>query len=281
MSITGKIKFFEVNYALDSNDATISAADLNASAQYAIDRNAYTYFRSNGSNDATNEVLTIAFDGSKSINRLFLLDHNLKEYNIKYLNSVGSMTNFTNAVGITSSPGSVSETVYAKDTSYYEVDTVTTTTIQITATKTQVANEEKYISRIVATSELGTLNGFPRVDNLDIDRQLKVKKTLNGRVIVQKGIEIFGFSISFKDYPRIAPYSDDLDLMMDLHEREEPFLVWLCGGKYGTPYFGYTLRGYRLQDLLQMAVTKKIDLEYRSDIYNNPPSMKIVFEESI
>jgi len=69
--------------------------------------------------------------------------------------------------------------------------------------------------------------------------------------------------------------------MMALHDREDPFLVWLAGGKSGSTYFRYTLRGFRLKDMVLMHVSKAIPLSYYKNIYHNPVNMKVEFVESI
>lgn len=281
MSITGGIKFFERDWAGDSNGGSIVAGDSNPSAQYAIDRNRFTYYRSSGSTDLITEELTITFDEARSISRLFLIDHNWKSYNIQYMNGSGSFTNFTSVVGLGGAQASVTETTYARDTAYYEVATVSTTSIRLQVTTTQTANQEKYLQKFIATSELGTLVGYPRITSLDADRQARVKKTLSGRVVVQKGIELFGFDLDFKNYPPTSTYSPDFDLMMSLHDRENPFLVWLCGGRSGSPYQRYVLRGFRLQDVLNMQVTKGLKLSYNDNIYTAPINTKVTLEESI
>ncbi len=125
------------------------------------------------------------------------------------------------------------------------------------------------------------MQGFPEVNSLDFDRNAKVNRTLGGKYSVQKGDETMGFTLSFKRYPVSTTYQADFDLILSLQDSEDPFLVWLCGGRRGTSYFRYTIRGFRLKDLVQMQITKPMKLEYVENIYVNPLNASINLEESI
>jgi len=277
--ISGGIKFFSKSKCLYADGATISATSGNAAAPRAIDKNPVTHWRSVGSVDSTTETIIITFDGSQTIDRVFLIDHNWKQYTVKY-SLVGVYTHFTNVVslnGVTQT--NISETTYDQDTSYYEFTEVTTDSIEITVTKTQVSDEEKYISRIVATSELGTLQGYPGVTSMTQSRNTRVNKMLSGKDSVQKSEESVDFQLLFKDYP--ASYSGDLDLMSELFEMEENFLIWLCGGRYGSDYFRYPIRGFRLQDLYEMQIDKDFDISYSDNVYINQINQKISFTEAV
>jgi hypothetical protein len=280
MSITGGIKFFETSKCLNVNGATASASSGDAAANYALDRNPYTLWYTNGSNDLTTETFTITLTAAASFNRIFLLSHNFKQYTLKY-KLAGVWTDFTNVRGMDGLKATISETTFSDTSSYYEFDLVSATEIQMTVTKTQTANQEKELAQIVLTKEIGTLAGFPVIKEVVVDRNSKVKRTLSGRYSIQKADETANFSINFKGYPSAVAYNVDIDLMMTLHDLDDPFLVWLCGGKRGTTYFNYTLRGFRLQDLYQMQIEKAYKLSYTSSITKNSLNCEVLLQESI
>jgi len=281
MSITGGIKFFDQSQNLSADGATITSSSGNAAAIYAIDRNPDTKWFSVSSNDTITETVTIVFDGNKTITRILLLDHNWKEYTVQY-DVAGVWTNFTSVIGLDGSlGGGISETVFADNTSYYEFTSVITGKIRLQIVKTQIANAQKYISQIISTSELGTLVGYPEIGEIAIDRNERSKKTLSGRYVIQKSIETQSYELNFKDYPSSATYNADVDLIMILFDRETPFLVWLCGGRRGSTYFRYTLRGFRLKDVYLMQLDEAIGLNYTGNIYTNPLNMKIKIREHI
>jgi hypothetical protein len=278
--ISGGVKFFEPCQNLGVDGAVINASSGDSSATYAIDRNPDTTWRSSGSLDVTTETLTITFPETTTIDRLFLLRHNWKEFSVQYYNG-STWVNFANVTGIDGAKASISETTFSDSCAYYEFDEVSTTQLRIQVTKTQVANEEKYVSQIIATRELGTLVGYPQIKGVDVDRNARVKKSISGRYIIQKSDETFGATLDFKEYPSSDVFNVDVELMMDLHDREEPFLVWLCGGRRGSTYFRYTLRGFRLDDVLLMQISKAFKLSYASNIYTNPVNCKVELEEHI
>lgn len=278
--IGGGVKFFSLSKSLLADGASITASTGSASANYCLDKNPLTFWRSVGSSDTTTETLEITLSASSTINRILLLDHNFKDFTIKYDNS-GSWTHFSSVTGLNGSKTNITETAFADDVAYYEFASVTTTKILITINKTQVVDAQKYVSQVIVTDELGTLVGFPKIAKVTVDRNSRVTKTLSGKNVVMKSIETASFELEFKDYPRSSVYNVDIDLMMDLHDREDAFLVWLCGGRRGTNYFGYTLRGFRLKDVYVMQVMKAIDLSYRNNIYQNQLNAKVSLQEHI
>lgn len=273
MPITGGIKFFKKSKNLDA--AATSAISGTASVSNLLDSNKETYWRSSGSSDSTTEEVVITFSGDKTIDRILISDFNGKEFNIKY-DSSGVWTDFSNVVGIDGSMGSISETTFSQNSTYYEFDSVTTGAIRIQITKTQVAGAEKYINQVVATEELGTFVGYPDVSNIELDRNERVKETLNGKFSVQKSLETFAYKLRFSDYPSYSAYNADIDLVLALMDLEDPFIVWLCGGRYGTSYFKYTLPGFRLKDIPQMQIIRRYQMNYTKNIYTGQVNISSV-----
>jgi hypothetical protein len=278
MPITGGIKFFEPNFADSKNNPTVTVSTGEPSADFIVDRNKYTYWRSVGSDDTTTEIIQIDLVAPLAINRVFLLDHNFKQYTVIY----GSgPSDFTNVIGVNGveNPTEINETDYAFNSSYYEFDEVTTDRIIIGVTKTQVADQEKYLNSFVVTTELGTFQGYPNA-NATKDKKLRKSILLNGRSNIDKSLEVTRFKIDFKNYPPPTPYADDLDLTYSLFDRDDNFLVWLCGGRAGDPYFKYQLRGWRLEDLIEVQTVNVFKDSYRKNYYNGPVRLKMNLEEA-
>lgn len=278
MAISGGIKLFDRSYCLVQDNTTIVASTGQASADRCLDRNPVTYWRSVGSTDLITETLTITFNESKTINRLLLLDHNFKNFNVKY--DVGGVwTNFTSVVGIDGSLASVIETVFSQDTAYYEFASVTTTKIQISVLSTQVADAQKYLNQVIVTTELGTLEGYPVIKGTELSRNIRVEKMLSGRVLTMKSDEIFSVQLDFKNYP--PSLSADIDLIFGLHDREENFLIWLCGGRYGSAYFRKQLRGYRLRDVIPVQMVSTLKPIYSDNVTTLPVNFSASFAEDV
>ena len=276
MAIGGGIKFFKKSKNIDATASAPVSGD--ASVASLLDSNSETFYRSSGTTDSRTEEIEITFTESKTIDRLFLRDFNGKDFNVMY--DVGGVwTHFSSVIDIDGSQANITETAFSESTYYAEFASVSTTKIRIQILKTQVANEEKYINQVIVTEEMGTFVGYPEVKNTVLDRSLRSKKTISGKYSIQKSIEAFRTYIKFKNYPTSATYNIDLDLAIDLHDSEDPFLVWLCGGKFGTSKFNYAIPGFRLKDVYQVQVSNSYKFNYVNNIYVNPvnlASMKLV-----
>jgi hypothetical protein len=280
MAISGGAKFFDRNQALAIDGTEAVGSTGNTTVDLALDRNPNTFWRSVGSADITTETITITFPSATTITRILLLDHNFKGFNIQYdLASV--WTHFTSVVGLDGALANLTETAFADSSAYYEVASVSTTGIRIQVTTTQVANAEKFLCQFIATTELGTLQGFPMVDESAITRTERVNKTISGKVISQKSAPVFRSTINFSTYPVNSTYSVDLDLMLTLFERDTNFLIWLCGGRRGSSYFRYTIPGFRLKDCFEVQTVGDFSPTYYSSVYTNPVDLTMSFEEAV
>lgn len=277
--ISGGIKFFDRNQNLLVDGASVVASSGQASADRALDKNPITKWRTSGSMDTITETFDITLPQSTSVSRLLLQDHNLKEYTMQYDVS-GVWTDFTNVTGITGAlGGGISETAYALNTSYYEFDSVTTTGLRLSATKTQTADQEKSLAQFISTTELGTFVGYPIVNRLRHSRNERTVEVLSGKSLIQKSEESAEFRLDFKNYP--PGETADLDLVFNLFEREDNFLVWICGGRQGSTYFRYTLRGFRLQDIYEMQIRRDIRVSYGKNVYLSPVNMNVTLVEAV
>jgi hypothetical protein len=275
--ITGGVKFFDQNFVLSAFGGTIvdTLGTSLTTAASAIDKNRQTYLRTVGSTDLTVETFTLTFP-SATFNRIILVDHNWKQYTVKYWNGA-SFVNFTSVVGLDGSLGSgISETVFADNSSYYEVASVTTTQIQITVTKTQTVDAQKYIGQIMATLELGTLQGFPKVSGSTIGRSIRQMEMLSGRAKMVKGLERFSIALDFSEYATATTYTPDLDLMYTLADRDTPFVIWPCGGRRGRNYYRYAPRGMRLQDIYLVQLATDIEGTFPQDIFTSTVGLGVL-----
>lgn len=276
MAITGNPKIFKKAKNLFKDGASATATSNDALAKLMLDTSLLTAWESSGSDDTTTETLVIDFPASVTIDRLFILVHNLKDFSVEYYDGVSAYQNFTNVVGLDGSvAGGIIETAFADDCAYYEFDAVTTTQIRIQATKTQTADQEKQIARVVATEELGTWLYYPQVKGLTISKNAKTQKLLSGRRRIIKTVETASFGFTLKANSN----AEDLALAETMLDSLDPMLIWLCGGRRGTTYFKVTTRGYRLRDLYSMDVEGDLPLNYVRGILVNPFEAKLSFAE--
>lgn len=278
MAISGGVKFFKKSKCLFADGTEISATSGEAGAPLALDRNPITYWRSVDSNDTVTETIIIDLVEEMTINRIILADHNWKSFTVKYYTG-GAYTHFSSVTGIDGAKANVTETVFADDTAYYEVASVSTASIEITVTTTQTANQQKYINQIILTEEIGTLSGYPKISSATHDRNLRKREMLSGKALIIKSEQSFKTQLKFDSYP--ASLSSDIDLMFYLHDIEDNFIIWLCGGRRGSSYFKKQLPGFRLKDAYTVQVVDVITVNYDSNIYKNPINMTVKFEEAV
>lgn len=277
MTITGGIKIFERSSALYKNGATATASSNSDSARNILTNRQLTYWQSSGSDDTTTETITVVFPMDVTIDRIILNRHNFKEFTIKY-DVAGTPTDFTNVVGIDGSlVGGISETDFADETAYYEVDSITTSEIIITATKTQIANAEKLIYNLFTTVEFGTLQQYAKLESPQFSRNEKSAQVLSGLANIQKGYESNSYSLTFSNHPN----ESDMNLVTTIYNEDNSFLVWPCGGKRGSDSFRFSIKGYGLRDIYNMQTTGAINPSYPGGIYLNAPNNSVKLVASI
>ena len=274
--IDGGIKFFEQNYALFRNGGRATATSNGDSAKYMLDISRYTRWESIGSNDLTSETITIDLGTPKRIDTLLLSGINLKEFSIKY-SAGATFLDFSNVVALNGkTKTAVNETAHEYDAAFYQFDPVTVSQIQIIASKTQVADQQKIIGQMIATEEIGTLLGFPRMRPLASRNETKAK-ALSRRYVIQKTYETNRFRITFK----MHPYQNDEDIIEKLFDRDDPFLVYPCGGRTGKPYFKIEQKGWRAGDIYNVQTTGRMKNEYERGVYSLGFNKSITLEEHV
>lgn len=270
MTISGGIKLFEKSSSLAKDGSTIVVSS-GAAGENILSMNRELRWDSVGSDDTTTETLTITLP-SATIDRIIIAEHNLKDFEITY--GAGA-TSFTNVAGIDGSKSGIVETAFSENTAYYEFDAVTTTQINISATKTQIVDAQKFITIFVTTEELGTFIGFPDVSP-EINSNVKRARVQTGKFISQKNFETFSAQLSSEHTEQA-----DIDLMNTVYERQNPFIIWLCGGKFGTDNFSVNFKNWRLQDIYQVQTFGSMQTTFRNNVYISSPITRLRVAEEV
>lgn len=155
-------------------------------------------------------------------------------------------------------------------TSYFYFDSTRCIRVMIECTTTQTPNQQKSLQALILTNEIGTLVGFPNVKT-EFNRHIIADQVLSGKTIIQKGADSFSASIDLNSYPGQA----DLDLIKLLHDSDDDFLIWLCGGREGSAYYQYTAPGWGIDDIYPVNSKDPMPLEYVYSITSNPYSTRI------
>lgn len=268
MAITGNIKIFKKSFGdIDFDDATSSVSTGSTLKDSVRDRRRHTKWQSFGSDDLTTETVTLVFGSEKSMNRLLIVNHNLKAYTAKYWNG-SAWTHFANVVTKEGSQANITETTNTKTTNYYEFTEVATDRIQISATACQTADAEKYIGELIATKEIGTFTGWPIIQQ-GFNRLEIEKRSLRGMPKYSILDEQYAVNLVFQNYPTSADHS----LISSLYDTREEFLFYPCGGNESQ--FRYSLAGFRLQDIYLVHMRGDYAPNFDHGIYILPLSYQV------
>lgn len=274
MSMTGGISFYDKSKCLQKDGASCVASSATALQNLILNSNKYFKWTSSGSNDATTETLTITLPTAVSISRMFLIGHNFKSFDVRYDN--GSPADFANVRGLDSlTDNEIDVSNISRNTSYFEFTPVTTDTLIIRAFTTQTTNAEKFLAQFIVTNELGTFEGYPQLNDIELSRSIQKEQAISGRFHIQKGYESAAFDLNLRTYPK----QNDIDLLQDLHEREDPFLVWPCGGL--PDQFRIKQRGFLVDDIFQMQLDQGLRNSYDKNVYLMGVNQRYSFVEVV
>lgn len=263
MAITGAYKFFTKSYLdIDFESVSITATSNAPFITKIQDRKPYTRWISSGTDDTTTEEIIVDFGVERTIDRLHLIDHNWKEFNIQYWN--GSIyTDFSTAI---------SETVNADKTTYFEFNSVDTQLIRLQAIKSQVVDAEKYLYQLLATAELGTFVGYPTfTPNFQVKRASK--ELVSGRKKYSNFDQAAFFTLTFNRYPP----ANDHSILLSLFENRQEFYFWPCGGD--ETQFRFALNGTRLEDIYLCVIDGQYSPWFDNNVYNLSPNASVRLTE--
>jgi len=275
MSILGGAKIFEGIYNLLADGASI--AESSGNADPLLGRNPFQIWKSVGSDDMTTETLTITLPSAIEFDRILVIDHNWKQFQVQY----GSgPSDFSNVIGVNGEVigSALSDTDNARSSNYFEFDAVTDDTIIFTIDTTQTVDAEKRAGQIIITKEFHTLAGWPGIQPQP-SRNKVSNRSLSGRNAVNFGIDLMGYRVNVRGYPTKSEYQTDIQKILQLYYRDTPFLFYPCGGRAGTDYFRHTIPGFRLRDCPLVQIENEIDPRYEVEIYVNGVSFAMNLEE--
>lgn len=244
MSITGAVKFLGTNYVDENCTFAFTTANTNL-ASYLYDRNRSSKLTSIGSTDASNEDFEITFSTSRTFNRIFIDNHNIKSGSIQYWNG-SAYTDFSSAISWSANTAT---------TNYYEFNSVSSKKIRVRGSTTMVANAQKYIGELLVCAEIGTMG--TNASSVDHSFTYKVAKHQTSTGGIKR--VVFG-----KKYTATWSFSDadstDTTLVESLYDLVTPFYIYPCGGS------GQNEHGFRLQDIFYVNVTNDFSPNIKSNI---------------
>ena len=250
-------KFFTDN-VLDENSTYTTTSGSALSASYLYDRSTYNIYTSVGSDDVTDEVIEIEFDGNETFNRILMNVHNIKSGVIEYWNG-SSWVDFSTAISLSANTDT---------TSYFEFDSVTCSKIRLTLSTTMSTDDEKTIAELLVFTELGTLSASPVKTKIGFPKYGVQRKSANGGSINV----IFG-----KKYQGSFTYTNvgisDIEIFETLDNLGTSFYFWPCGGNT------YTNMGFRLKDIYLVNYTNDFEPNDDANLLNGNHKITCDFDE--
>ncbi len=230
------IRFFNKSFSdiirFDLNEILVTMTNNDSFKTFLIDRDLFTKYQSSGADDDLVTVeLTIDFLQDRFISDLFLVNTNIKDFELEQFDSGSSM--FVNVLTETSN---TAETVHKTFTG------LTTQKVKLKMNKTIVADEEKELNLFIITSQIGQLEFRP------FARPNHQANIVENKMIDGKSKFVFNqvqheFAIEFEHHTNV----NDRQLLQALTDIKDSFLIWPSGGD--TAQFSFTDEGYRLQDI--------------------------------
>ena len=253
--ITGAIKFLKRPVTLANDGASVSID----SAKNLLSFNDLFYFENEGV-----ASFTVFFSRSMAINRLFIVDTNAISIRV---------SNIQNATDQDMMPVEFPYTPRDK-TSYFEFDSIALNALDITLVPPP--GETLYCRQIIATSEIGTLEGYPQVSTFNLTNNEIKNKTNTGLIHITKQSKILQlFSLRLRAYPS----QHDVSLLEGLYEQSESFLLWPCGGSNGERYFNVNQEGWRLEDIYNVQTTGTTSRRWNKNFHLGGVNSRLRFVE--
>lgn len=271
--ITGGMKFFERSKALYSSGARVAASSGGVSAQSILSENKLSSWESGGNIDADIETLNITLANTTPANRILLIGHNFKDFDISF-NTLNKQIRDINNNLLTEENGVFPIVNNSLNTNYFSFPRATIQNIGITINGTITPNVNKVLNQIILTDEIGTFIGFPELTRITFNMNEKNTKTKAGKLFVNKQVRTLAdLTLNFKNYTQV----DDIGLAFDLFVRETDFLFWASGG---YQKFRYNLHGFRLEDIFRVQAIKGFPVGFKSGSYQGLMQSQLRLAES-
>lgn len=248
-----QVTFFKKSVCDYSNEnVDISATQGNEFISYVLNRSNTSAWVTSGSQDSDNTTITVDFVDPQKFDNVLLVKHNFKAYTIKYWNG-SAYTDFSTPVA---------ETNNSAETTRHTFTRVTSSKIQIVVTGTMVADDDKFLYQLIVTELIGQLEYWPEIRKPTVSRNKQKSQTLSGKWSIRENIGSFAVQLALRSWSK----ENDLDIIEDLYDSTEGFLVWLCGGDEAQ-FFPRAPQGYRLEDIYLMKCSNEYMPEYSQFIY--------------
>lgn len=267
MANTGTVKFFTRSKTLISDGAIAEANSGENSVNNILSFDRDNYWQSIDETDGSISNISIQLSKQSPINRLLIVDTNIKQVSITFDRPITFASDIDNndiAVPI----------IYqnSNNVMYFEFDTISPITVDLSFSETIIPNQRKYIRQIILAQEIGNFIGFPTVRGFSDSFNEVVTKSSTGVKHVTKQLRIMDkFKLSFRAYP----VKEDIDLSNKLFESRESFTLWPSGGGYGSNHFLFPTEGWQLDNIYNVQTTGRKPYLWYKNFYKSGVSTSL------
>lgn len=182
------MQFFRKNELNTTTQIVVDSVNT-ATVGNMFDRDTRTKWATVGYGTNTSTIFSIEFATATIIDKIFVQNHNLKQFRIFY----------NSATANTFSPA-INETTNSATSNYYEVATISVNSIQLQVDKAVTADTEKQVGELYLGSLMLTFDQNPSATNYVplVDRQQVVHNMPNGGVAVFNVADKFQSQIKLK-----------------------------------------------------------------------------------
>jgi len=113
MTMTGGIAFYDKNFSAYGLGARMTASSNDSNADLALGRDEYFKWESSGSDDTTQETLTLTLPNATTVSRLFMIGHNFKDSRLIVTNELGTLRGYPETKGVNIDPNEKEEKTIA------------------------------------------------------------------------------------------------------------------------------------------------------------------------
>ena len=247
MPNTGRIKFFERSKLLNNEGADAMSNTGGTSIENIISFDRFNYWQSDDQRDGEESRISILFRNLTRVNRLLIVDTNIKDINISFNRSMTNIVDIDNL-----EVSSVSPYRNRAKVIYLEFDPIEVISLNLSFSNTIIPNERKYIRQVIATNEIGVFEGYPEIQSFNEEPNVITHRASTGvKNIIKQIRTIDSFNLRFRTYP----VESDIALSDKLFGwNEKSFTLWPCGGGYGSDHFLFEKEGWRLQDIYNVSI---------------------------
>ena len=223
------LKFYDSNELDDTNTSYSFTSASSSLSSYLWDNNYNTKLTSSGSDDVTDEVWTMSFTSTITIDAIYIGNHNVKAGNIQYSTNNGSSYNdFSTPIALSGE---------TEDYHIYTFNSVSgITDIRFTMNTTQTANAEKYCGQFRAFSLIYEMLTNPATDDFEEDENSRLHRLGDSGSVYIYFDGKYHNTFLFTD-ATVA----EVTQLKSLKDRKQPFYIFPGGGDTAKTNYGWRI----------------------------------------